>query len=182
MKVTTAVVAFLAVAGSAAAQTAQPFAGLQNRPIKALSTQEIGDLRAARGMGLALAAELNGYPGPSHVLDLGDRLELSQDQRARIEGLLARMKAETLPLGEKLIAQEAELDRQFASHAASAESVLAATQAIGVTRGTLRGSHLKYHLAMLEILTPVQVERYGELRGYRDAGQPQPQPQHQHRQ
>ena len=33
-------------------------------------------------MGLALAAELNGYPGPSHVLELADKLELSAEQRA----------------------------------------------------------------------------------------------------
>jgi hypothetical protein len=32
------------------------------RSIKALSDQQVSDLRAGRGMGLALAAELNGYP------------------------------------------------------------------------------------------------------------------------
>jgi hypothetical protein len=31
-------------------------------------------------MGLALAAELNGYPGPIHVLELGDQLNLSSVQ------------------------------------------------------------------------------------------------------
>ncbi|MBW5435799.1 hypothetical protein FXB41_13685 [Bradyrhizobium canariense] len=58
----------------AGAQSGQPYAGLEHRPIKALSHQQIEDLRAGRGMGLALAAELNGYPGPSHVLEFGDRL------------------------------------------------------------------------------------------------------------
>jgi len=51
----------LLLAGSAAAQT--PYAGMQTRPIKALSEQQVADLGAGRGMGLALAAELNGYPG-----------------------------------------------------------------------------------------------------------------------
>jgi hypothetical protein len=41
--------------------------GMQSRPIKALSDQQVSDLRAGRGMGLALAAELNGYPGPSPI-------------------------------------------------------------------------------------------------------------------
>ena len=45
-----------------------PYAGMQARPVKALSDQQIADLKAGRGMGLALPAELNGYPGPSHVL------------------------------------------------------------------------------------------------------------------
>ena len=34
------------------------------RPIKALSAQNIDDLRNGRGMGQSMPAELNGYPGP----------------------------------------------------------------------------------------------------------------------
>lgn len=26
--------------------------------------------------------------------------------------------------------------------------------------------HLKYHLSMMDVLTPEQIRRYGELRGY----------------
>src|SRR6266849_3579115 len=55
--------------GTASAQSQQPYAGLQTRPIKAISEQQIADLKAGRGMSLALAAELNGYPGPKHVLE-----------------------------------------------------------------------------------------------------------------
>ncbi len=51
--------------GNAAAQS--PYAGMQARPIKALSAEQIADLKAGRGLSLALAAELNGYPGPRHV-------------------------------------------------------------------------------------------------------------------
>ena len=56
------------------AQSQQPYAGLEARSIKALSDQQIADLKAGRGMGLALAAELNGHPGPMHVLELADPL------------------------------------------------------------------------------------------------------------
>lgn len=48
----------------------QPYAGLQSRAIKTLSEQQIADLNAGRGMGLALAAELNGYPDPIHTIEL----------------------------------------------------------------------------------------------------------------
>jgi len=96
-----------------AAFTQTPYAGMQTRPIKALSEQQVADLQAGRGMGLALAAELNGYPGPSHVLELADKLDLSTDQRAKIQDIFHSMKQEVLPLGAKLIKQEAELDRQF---------------------------------------------------------------------
>ena len=47
---------------TASAQAPQHYAGLQERPIRALSEQQIADLKAGRGIGLALAAELNGYP------------------------------------------------------------------------------------------------------------------------
>ena len=64
-----------------------PYAGMQTRAIKALSDQQIADLRAGRGMGMALPAELNGYPGPAHVLELADKLELTPDQRASVQAL-----------------------------------------------------------------------------------------------
>jgi hypothetical protein len=53
--------------------------------VRVLSDQQIADLRAGRGMGLALPAELNGYPSPVHVLELGDQLKLTKDQRARVQ-------------------------------------------------------------------------------------------------
>ena len=62
------------IAGSSLAQSHQPYAGLQSRPVKALSEQQIADLRAGRGMTMALPAELNGYPGPLHVIELADAL------------------------------------------------------------------------------------------------------------
>ena len=86
------------------AQAQIPYAGLQMRPIKSLSAQQVADLSSGRGMGLALAAELNGYPGPSHVLELADNLDLTTEQRARVQALFDAMKAEAMPLGAMLIA------------------------------------------------------------------------------
>jgi Spy/CpxP family protein refolding chaperone len=143
-----------------------PYAGMQTRSIKALSDQQIADLNAGRGMGLALAAELNGYPGPSHVLELADKLDLSADQRASMQRLFDAMKTEAMPLGAKLIEQEAELDRQFASRIVTPESLKASTAAVAATQGMLRETHLKYHLLTGSILTPAQMAKYAELRGY----------------
>jgi Spy/CpxP family protein refolding chaperone len=157
-------IASIAFVTSAHAQT--PYAGMQSRPIKALSEQQITDLGAGRGMGLALAAELNGYPGPSHVLELADKLDLSADQRAGVQRLFDEMKAEAMPLGARLIEQEAELDRQFAARTVTADSLKASTTAVAATQGILRETHLKYHLSTGSILTPAQMTKYTELRGY----------------
>ncbi len=89
--------ALLFVAGSALAQ--QPYAGLQNRSVKTLSEHQISDLNAGRGMGLALAAELNGYPGPIHAIELADQIHLSPDQVSKLKALFEAMKAETIRLG-----------------------------------------------------------------------------------
>ena len=162
MKLFAVVALSLVAAAPASAQTAQPYAGLETRTIKALSPAQIDDLRTGRGMGLALAAELNGYPGPVHVLELADKLSLSPDQRERAQALVMAMKAESLPLGEKLIAQEADLDRQFATRTVTTASLSSTTEAIGGTQAALRATHLKYHLAMLELLTPVQAGLYSD--------------------
>jgi hypothetical protein len=151
---------------------------MQARPIKALSEQQVADLGAGRGMGLALAAELNGYPGPSHLLELADKLNLSTDQRAAIQRLFDSMKAEAVPLGSKLIEQEADLDTQFASHTVTPESLKASTAAVAATQGALRETHLKYHLSTAALLSSGQMQRYAELRGY--GGQAAPMQLHHH--
>jgi len=137
--------------------------------IAALSEQQVADLRAGRGMGLALPAEVNGYPGPLHVLELADRLGLSEPQRTKVQALLTAIKAETIPIGEKLIAQEGELDRQFRERSITSASLTATTSEIGATQAALRAAHLK-HLATLEILTAAQVQHYAVLRGYGGGG------------
>ena len=94
-------------------QVVSPYSGMERRKVKALSEQQIEDLKSGRGMGLSLAAELNGYPGPAHVLELADLLRLSDDQRTRAEALFAAMKAETVPIGERIIAEESALYHLF---------------------------------------------------------------------
>src|SRR5262245_24743234 len=150
--------------------TPSPYAGMQQRRIKALSDQQIGDLQAGRGMGLALAAELNGYPGPMHVLELADALKLSDEQRSRTRVLIEAMKAETIPIGEKLIAEETSLDRLFAEQRVTRGTLDETTSRIAAAQGELRAAHLRYHLAMVEVLSPAQIAQYVQLRGYAQPG------------
>jgi len=125
---------------------------MQSRQIKTLSDQQVADLRAGRGMGLALAAELNGYPGPSHLVELSDQLGLTSEQLSNLKSMFDAMKAETIPIGENLVAQEEELDRLFAEKVISEQQLKAATQTIGETQARLRNAHLRYHLQARAIL------------------------------
>jgi hypothetical protein len=165
--------------GSALAQQ-QPYAGMESRRIKTLSAQQITDLKDGNGMGLALAGELNGYPGPRHAIDLGEQLHLSADQVAKLNELYAAMKSETMPIGATLIAQERSLNDDFAARTVTLASLEAATQQIGATQASLRAAHLKYHLATAAILTAAQIQRYDELRGYKGNGVAAPAHQRHH--
>ncbi|MFZ0066358.1 MAG: hypothetical protein WAK90_09320 [Pseudolabrys sp.] len=85
MRFVIATAAILVFTSSAMSQ--QPYAGLQTRSIKTLSDQQIADLNTGRGMGLALAAELNGYPGPIHAIELAGDLRLSPEQVTKLRAL-----------------------------------------------------------------------------------------------
>jgi len=85
-----------------------------------------------------------------------------------VAGLFDAMKREAVPLGERLIAAETELDRLFADKTITASSLGEATRDIASLQGELRLAHLKYHLATLELLTREQAARYSTLRGYGD--------------
>jgi hypothetical protein len=159
-------------AGAALAQSHQPYAGLQARPIKALSAEQIADLQAGRGMSLALAAELNGYPGPLHVIELADQLSLNPAQRTRMQQLFDQMKKETIAIGQRLIAQEEALDRQFADRKITQTALVTTTAA---------AAHLRYHLLAAEILMPAQMQRYAQLRGYHGDTKSPPQHPRSHR-
>jgi Spy/CpxP family protein refolding chaperone len=143
-----------------------PYAGLEHRQIKALSDEQREAYRTGSGMGLALAAELNGLPGPKHVLELADSLHLSEDQRARTAALFASMRGKAIELGEAIIESEERLDRWFRENGVDTASLAALTTEIGTLQGTLRYTHLSAHLTMRSIMTDEQVASYLDLRGY----------------
>ena len=134
---------------------------------------------SGNGMGLAKAAELNGYPGPAHVLELAAQLDLTPEQKTKTEVLFKKMQARAIPLGKELVEEERALDRLFASHAVNSESLGQALARIGRLQGQVRQVHLDAHVEQTALLTPAQVEKYNRLRGY---GMSSEQETHQPRQ
>jgi Spy/CpxP family protein refolding chaperone len=151
------------------AHSVQPYAVLMDRRTKALPDSQAADLLAGRGMGLALAAELNGYPGPMHVLEHADALRLTDAQRAATQSLRDRMAEEARALGARIVALEEELDRLFANGTADTGRLAALTAQLGALNGRLREVHLATHIAMREALEPAQRAAYARLRGYAEA-------------
>lgn len=160
---------FLTLPLVAAAVTPSPYAGQETRGIKALSAKEQADLLAGKGMGLAKAAELNGYPGPAHVLELAKELSLNAEQRAKTEALFQVMETRAKALGRQIVDAERGLDALFASKQVDTALLDQHLARIGALQGQLRAAHLAAHLEQVRILTPGQVAHYGVLRGYAGA-------------
>ena len=148
-----------------------PYAGQETRKIKALSQAEVTALRAGAGTpfgGMAKPAELNGYPGPRHVLDAYDAGEFSMTkaQHEKITALYEAMRTEAVALGTNIIEIEKEIDDAFADKTITADFLQEKVAESARRYGQLRVAHLKYHLSVSEILLPVQVRQYNALRRY----------------
>jgi hypothetical protein len=142
------------------------YAGQEARQIKSFSEQDIKELRNGSGWGLAKAAELNGVPGPAHLLELKNDIPLTPEQVAAIETIRDKMKNDAVAEGERLIALERALEEQFRNRTMTPERLRKALTAIEKSRSELRYIHLEAHLATPSLLTAGQIARYNELRGY----------------
>ncbi len=143
-----------------------PFAGMQNRAIKSLSEDDIKELRRGGGWGLALAAELNGMPGPAHLLELKDQIPLTADQVSKTQALFDDMRKAAIPAGEQLVAAEAALEAAFARGGVDDAALRRLLAQAESARAQLRFIHLSQHLKTVQYLKPEQIKRYDILRGY----------------
>jgi Spy/CpxP family protein refolding chaperone len=143
-----------------------PYAGQQSREIKSLSEDEVRGYLAGKGMGFAKPAELNGYPGPAHVLEMGERIGLTADQRRRTQAIFDVMQANAAALGRQLVDEERALDQLFATKAVTSASLAATLDRVAALQAKVRAAHLDAHLAQAQVLTSAQVQDYVRLRGY----------------
>ncbi len=156
----------IAVFTSTHANQQSAYVGQASRDIKALSQQEIDSILAGKGMGFAKAAELNGYPGPAHVLELADKLELAPEQRARTQAIFERMESSAKALGAQLIEAERSLELLFRSSTIEPASLRAAVERVAGLQAQVRVAHLQAHLEQTVVLTAAQASIYSQLRGY----------------
>ncbi|NNF16138.1 MAG: hypothetical protein HKN70_05280 [Gammaproteobacteria bacterium] len=142
------------------------YAGQEQLAIKSLSDDDMRQLKNGEGWGLAKVAELNGMPGPAHLLQMKRQIELTADQERRIQLLFDEMKVRAIALGHQLIDLEAQLNTSFADGTVTTASLDQQLRAIADVRRALRFAHLETHLKTPDILTTRQVAEYNRLRGY----------------
>jgi hypothetical protein len=149
-----------------------PYAGQEIRNIKSLSDNDVQSLRNGTGEafgGVAKLAELNGYPGPRHVLDMGSELQLTDRQRMEIELIYQNMSNKAKSIGVAIIAIEQDMDRALANKTITEENLQLMLDKSGDLYGQLRFVHLSAHLDTVQTLTIEQVQMYNKIRGY-DSG------------
>ncbi len=157
--------------GTAVGQAGQEssYAGQEQREIKSLSPEDISALRRGGGWGFAKAAELNGVPGPLHLLEMKDRIPLTPAQIAKVSAIYEGMRSRAIRQGERLIELERRLEGHFRARAISGARLRALLAEIAEVRGDLRYTHLSAHLDVSAFLTEPQIARYNALRGYKSS-------------
>ena len=148
--------------------TRSPYADTydSDAPIRALSGELVEQIRQGQGASLALPAELNGLPGPLHVLDLADQLDLSPGQQAQVQDVYDRYLADAVPAGERYLAAAQALEEGLRSRAMLEEELSALVAEASRLEGELVTIHLTAHLRTAGVLTPEQIAIYNQLRGY----------------
>ncbi len=140
--------------------------GFEAREIKSLSDAELDDLRRSAGWGLASSAELNGVPGPAHLLELKDQIGLSADQVSAIETIFAAMQSEAQDAGVRFIEAEAAIEAAFRAGNLEQQQLRALIETSAAAQAELRYIHLVRHLETPPLLSQEQIAQYNALRGY----------------
>ena len=142
------------------------YAGEVDRVIKSLSANDIKDLTLGNGMGLAKAAELNGYPGPKHVLEMQEELLLEKEQLTSIKLIFEEMKSQARSQGKIFISLEKSLNDHFSNATITNDTLESTLKNISEAKNNLRYIHLSAHIKTTEILSKNQIKKYNQLRGY----------------
>ncbi len=134
--------------------------------IHALSAEDVEQIRQGGGASFALPAELNGVPGPRHVLDLAGELTLSRAQQTRIQAIYDQYRADVIPAGERYLAAEQALEEGFRARIITEGTLSDRVAEVSRLEGELATIHLRAHLQTTEVLEPEQIATYRQLRGY----------------
>lgn len=154
----------LFVSATPAAAQQAGHSGHQARGHAETQAREFSNLQQGRGMDMARAAENNRYPGPMHVLEHAEALELSDDQIERSRELMSRVKTRAPELGRQIVDGEKRLEAMFAEGSVEPSSMDSLLMEIAELRAQLRSIHLTAHLDQAAILTEAQITKYMELR------------------
>ncbi|MEK9138637.1 MAG: hypothetical protein AAB393_16055 [Bacteroidota bacterium] len=121
-------------------------------------------LENSEGAGMAAYADVNGYPGPKHILEMQDMLMLTEEQRKDIQSIFEAMKESARAKGDAIIQKERQLESLFRTEKATEAEVKKMSSEIGRLRGELRAIHMVAHIQAKQVLIKDQTALYNSLR------------------
>ena len=151
-----------------ATPTPSAYVSLLDSEIRGLDQDTIEGYLTGKGLGQALPAELDGYPGPRHTIDMAEELELTEEQLAQVQALFDDMQSAVIPLGDKYLESVAELELAFREGTITDEYLQSQLENITGIEAQMRYVHLSTHLATIDILSHDQIMQYNMMRGYGD--------------
>jgi hypothetical protein len=166
----TAMLMLLATGGSANADDGadkRPYAGQQTRDVTTLSADDIAQIEAGASWGLAKPAELNGYPGPAHVLELAEKPKLTSEQREAVTEIFHAMKIVAIAAGKLFLVSERRVDAVFRSGKAARDQLPEAVMDAAMRRASMRLVHLEAHISTAAPLSEHQRRQYDQDAGGR---------------
>jgi uncharacterized protein (DUF305 family) len=137
--------------------------------IRGLSPGEAHAIGAGEGAGMARAAELNGIPGPRHVLDLAEQLGLTPGQHAEITAIHATMHEEAIRVGQAYLDAQHAFEQQLRDPARRGQALTTQHPEVTTLHGELQRTHLRAHVATASVLSEEQIATYNTLRGHHPA-------------
>ena len=148
----------------------QPYAGQEQPSVSSLAAADLNALKKGQGWGLANPAELNGYPGPIHVLKLVERLELIKAQISQVRAIYTKTNANARHISKAFVNSEVEPDALFKTGAATPDAIQRALKKSLQFRAELRAAHLNTHNKTVQRLTQHQRHLDSQLRRYSHKG------------
>lgn len=134
--------------------------------IRSLTPIQVAEIERGEGAGFALPAELNGVPGPRHVLDFAHELGLSHQQVEAVRAVGDQMRAAVLPAGRRYLDALQALEEGFRAGTITEAALPERVAEVKRLEGELVAAHLVAHLRTADLLTPEQIVAYNRLRGY----------------
>ena len=125
--------------------------------------EEQASIARGEGFGMAMPADMAGYPGPRHVLDMQKELGLTAGQKAGVEKILEAMHEKAMARGKELFDAQARLEQMFRDGRPEAD-LREQSFRVDSIHAELRWIHLSAHLAAQKLLTPEQIAKYTRLR------------------
>lgn len=133
--------------------------------IRSLPGRDIVALAGGEGGGLAKIADLNGYPGPRHVLDMDAHLNLTTRQREQLRQVMSTMEADAKEVATRYLSALAQLEEDTRQGSLSGDQFLKRYRAVEALRTELGAVHLITHFKTKDLLTPAQVATYYKPQG-----------------